>query len=164
MCGWPADRGPCRWMISCCDPLASLSLEQQVVLGVGPNPDPQQEIVSGFNREGSVTQADPDGPEATNLLEVQGRMAVVSLELLVGPIGLLLDGLGECVVAAPEPWAGGMFQRSVQRPESRSAKASSASQSRAPDVTSCSSCRSQSAASNCSNQALNRARSEGASA
>src|SRR5712692_1804045 len=69
------------------------------------------------------------------------------------------DVFRKLVIAAPEPWVGTVFHRSVQRPSRKSLRASSASASRRPTATSSSIWRSHRAPSNSANHFRNSASS-----
>ena len=86
-------------------------------------------------------------------------MLAGGFEEIVAAVRQLPDFSWQPSVAAPEPRVGVMLHRSVVRPATKSLKASRASASSRPAATSCSTCRSQTAASYSANHFRNRASS-----
>ncbi len=140
----------------------SSATDEPVVYGVGPYPEPHHDIFM-FHGKRPVMQADPGGPKASQLLEVQGRVLRVSSQQLVGLVSQAAYIAGKLPITSPKPRIGLAPHRSVQRPARRSSRASSASASRRPVATSSSIWRSQDAASNSSNHVLNASSSAGVS-
>src|SRR3954463_7201666 len=95
---------------------------------------------------------------------MQRRVARIFFQESEILVGKLLDFRGKLAIKPPELGIGTVPHRSVQRPSSRSRKASSPNVSSRPAITSFSNCRSQASASNFANQLRNVARSRGESA
>ena len=55
--------------------------DQLVVVGVGPDPEPQVTILD-FKGQCAIASANPDRPIAPNLFEPQRRVAWIALEKL----------------------------------------------------------------------------------
>ena len=142
--------------------IRSSAADEPVVYGVGPYPEPHHDVFM-FHSKRPVMQADPNGPKASQPLEVQRRMLRVSSQQLVGFVGQAADIVGKLPITCPKLRIGLVPHRSVQRPARRSSIASSASVSRRPAATSSSIWRSQAAASNSANHALNASSSAGVS-
>ncbi len=64
--------------------------EEPVVLGVRPDPEPDQ-IGPILKRQRAIVQADADRPEATDLLQSQRRVPRVLPEQLVTAVGGVTD-------------------------------------------------------------------------
>ena len=143
-----------RWVLA--------QVNKPVVLRVPPDPKPGDGCFL-FHGERAVVQSNPHRPEAPNPLEMQRGMARVLLQQPVGLVRQPSNLFWKIVVATPEPWAGLVSHRSVQRPCRRSFKASSANASSRPADASSLIWRSQAAASNSANHARNAARSSGES-
>ncbi len=80
----------------------SVSLaDQLVILRVSANPKPEQ-AVRGLYSEHSVMQTNSSRPEASHLLEVQGRMLRISLEQFESLVRKFSDAGWECPVTCPE--------------------------------------------------------------
>jgi hypothetical protein len=82
--------------------------EQPVVLGVRPDPEPDQ-IGPIFDRHRSIMQTDADRPEATDPLQVQRGMARVLAKQLITGVGqpLGLDRVGGDRIARTSGSRGG---------------------------------------------------------
>ena len=116
-----------------------------------------------FHRKRPVMQTDPSGPKPSQLLEVQGRVLRVLSQQSVGLVSQAPYIVRKLPITRPKPRIGAVPHRSVQRPARRSSRASAASASRCPAATSSSIWRSQAAASNSANHALNASSSVGVS-
>src|SRR5207249_4926561 len=123
-----------------------------IVLGVCPDPEPDQ-IGPILDRHRAIVEANPDRPEATDLLQVQRRVSRVLTKQPVTGVCQPLNYGRQVTVGVPEPWGRAVLHRSVQRPSRQSRSASSARASSRPSVTSRSNWRSQAVASNSANQA-----------
>jgi hypothetical protein len=56
--------------------------DEFVIIGVRTDPEPN-EILTRFHRNGAVVQADARRPEATDVLEMKGRVSRIALQVLV---------------------------------------------------------------------------------
>ena len=63
-----------------------LSAKQPIVVGMRADPEPHQSVCR-FDRERTVANADPSGPEPTDLLEVERWMPRVLLQTGICLIG-----------------------------------------------------------------------------
>src|SRR5579863_1067874 len=115
------------------------------------------EIALGLYRQRPVPQAHPHRPKASDLFELQRWMLRIFLQQLVVFVGERANLLGEPVVSVPERAAREVLHSLRTRPSCKSRSASSASRSSRPSAASRSIFWSKRAASNCSNQARNRA-------
>jgi hypothetical protein len=134
------------------------SSEERVIFGVGADPDPHH-IVIRFDPDGTIVQANANGPVFTNLLKVKGRVKGVLQHVFVTAIGKLTDFDGKVSIPLPEPRCGPMSQRSTHLPSLKSRRASSLKKSNRPAAASASNCLSQTSASYSANHALNMASS-----
>jgi len=100
-----------------------------------PNPDPNNLFVA-LGCESAMVQAHAGGPNFSDPLEVQGRVARVLQKHLGAAIGQLLNLLRQGPVKPSESGACAVFHRSVQRPASKSSRASWISQSSRPAASS----------------------------
>jgi hypothetical protein len=62
------------------------SADQFVIVGMRADPEPEITAVD-VDGQGSITQANPDGPVASDLLELQRWMPRIALESLVVRVG-----------------------------------------------------------------------------
>jgi hypothetical protein len=56
--------------------------DELVVIGMGANPEPNK-VLTGLDCERTMVKADARRPEATNLLEMQGGVPRILLEVFV---------------------------------------------------------------------------------
>lgn len=59
--------------------LCRLSLHQPVVVGVLPDPEPN-EVLTALNREGSVREANPRRPESADFFEMEAWIRGILFE------------------------------------------------------------------------------------
>ena len=78
-----------------------LLAKQPVVICMVADPE-SHKAVGGFDREGPMVTSDPSGPEATDLLEMKGRVTRVLFQVREGPIGELLDLGRQRSIVGPE--------------------------------------------------------------
>jgi hypothetical protein len=113
--------------------------KQFVIVGMRSNPEPQ-DIALVFHGHCPVVEADTDGPETTDLLEVQRRMTWILAQQSIAPVGKALDVYWQVTIVGPKTWGRSVSHRSVQRPSRRSCIASCARDSSLPAATSSSNC------------------------
>lgn len=113
--------------------------EQLVIVGMRSDPEPQH-IALVFHGHCPVVEANTDGPEATDLLEVERWMTWVLAQQGIAPVGETLDVCGQMTIVDPETWGRSVSHRSVHRPSRRACTASCARDSSRPAATSSSNC------------------------
>jgi len=129
---------------------------------MAPYPKPNHHVFV-FHGKRSIMQSDTSGPKASQPFEVQGGVLRIASQEVIRLVSQLAHIVGELPVAHPKSRVSLMLHRSVQRPDRKSSRASSANASRRPAATSSSIWRSQAAASNSANHALNASSSAGVS-
>ncbi len=90
--------------------------DQLVVLGVRPNPEPD-DAVGCFHSHRAIVNAHARRVEAPNLLEVKRRVPRVEFELLETAVGKALDCNWQRAIALPELRRGVVNQSFVVRPD-----------------------------------------------
>jgi len=101
----------------------SSAADSPVVDGVGPYPEPHHHVFV-FDSKRPVRQADPSGPKAFELLEMQRRVLRVASQQLVRLVGQA-SIVRKLPIASAKPRISPVPHRSVQRPARRSSRASS---------------------------------------
>jgi len=137
--------------------------DQLVIFRMRADPEPYQPVRC-LHSQGTVAIANPGGPEATDLLEVERCVSRVRFQMLERLVGELTHARRQRPVALPEIRGGVVSQRRVVLRAAWSASALSARASSRPARTSLSSCASHAAQSNPRNQARNCASSSADSA
>jgi len=113
--------------------------EQLVIVGMHSDPEPQH-IALVFHGHCPVVDTDTDGPEASDLLEVQRWMMWILAQQGIAPVGETLDVCWQVMIVEPETWGRAVSHKSVHRPSRRSCMASCARDSSRPAATSSSNC------------------------
>jgi len=109
---------PPKWGQATCtyQPTAlSPLLDDLVVFGVRPDPDPEQ-VIAVLNGQGTVVETYANGPKLADFLEVERRMPWIGDEQLVISVGELLNLHRQPPIARPKAWCRAVLHRSVQRP------------------------------------------------
>lgn len=116
-----------------------LAPEEQVILGVAPDPEPN-DLVFTLGGKRPMVKSDTRRPDPADALEVERRVPRVIDEKFVAPVGKPLDLFRQIAIVSPESSRGPVShreaQRSVQRPASRSSSPSWMSQSSFPAASS----------------------------
>ena len=79
--------------------IRSSAADEPVVYGVGPYPEPHHGVFM-FHSKRPVMQADPNGPKASQPLEVQRRVLRVSSQELVGFVSQAADIVGKLSITS----------------------------------------------------------------
>ena len=108
-----------------------LVAKQAIVVRMTADPEPQEPIAR-FDAQGTMVPADAHGPEAPDLLEVEGRMSRVLLQSSIGLICERSHVRWQRVVGRPEGRRGVVVQRDVVLPAAWSRRAFSARASSLP--------------------------------
>ncbi len=119
-------------------PRAGRSGHQPVVVGVATDPKPQNTI-GNLQSERPVGEANTDGSEAANLLEVERGMLGVAFQESEVLIGTPLDQLGQGVIAGPKFRGCDVLHKSEHLPDLKAFSAVSAKGSSLPALASSSS-------------------------
>jgi hypothetical protein len=78
-----------------------LLAKQAIVICMAADPEPHKTVRS-FDRKCSIVAADPNRPEAADLLEMKRRVMRVLFQVRVGSIGEPLDLWRQRTIARPE--------------------------------------------------------------
>ena len=108
-----------------------LLAKQAIVVGMTADPKPQEPI-AGFDAQGTMVPAHSHGPEAPDLLEMEGRVSRVLLQSRIGLIRERPHLRWQRVVSRPERGRGVVVQRDVVLPAAWSRRAFSARVSSLP--------------------------------
>ena len=108
-----------------------LLAKQAIVVGMTADPEPQEPIAR-LDAQGTMVPADAHGPEAPDLLEVEGRMSGILLQSSIGLIRERPHLRWQRVVCGPEGRRGVVVQRDVVLPAAWSRRAFSARASSLP--------------------------------
>src|SRR5438552_13885295 len=106
----------------------SRSAHEPIVFCVRTDPVPHQ-VFLGLDRQGSVRSTNAYRPEATNSLEVEGRMVGICLQQLVVLARELLNGGRKFLQARPELGRSEMLHMPLVSPRPCAANASAANRS-----------------------------------